>query len=58
VAGEHGTSDLPLISVGVPVRNGIPGSSTNSLPYLPESFFEWEVTLADNGSRARHARVK
>jgi len=48
---ERGTSDRPLISVVVPVRNGMPwieqqlqALSTQEVPA------DWEVVVADNGS--------
>jgi GT2 family glycosyltransferase len=51
VAEEHETSDRALISVVVPVRNGMPwiehqlrALSTQEVPA------EWEVVVADNGS--------
>ena len=51
VAEEHETSDRPLISVVVPVRNGMPwiehqlqALSTQEVPA------DWEVVVADNGS--------
>jgi glycosyltransferase involved in cell wall biosynthesis len=51
VADEEGTNNPPLISVVVPVRNGMPWVQ-HQLQALSsqESSAEWEVIVADNGS--------
>ena len=51
MADEQGTSDPPLISVVVPVRNGMPWIEQQlqalSAQEVPG---DWEVMVADNGS--------
>ena len=51
MADEQGTSELPLISVVVPVRNGMPWIDHQLLALsAQEVAAEWEVMVADNGS--------
>jgi glycosyltransferase involved in cell wall biosynthesis len=70
LAGEQGTSESPLISVVVPVRNGMPWLE-QQLQALStqEVSVGWEVVVADNGSdddtctcverwRARDPRIR
>jgi glycosyltransferase involved in cell wall biosynthesis len=69
VADEQGTSDLPLISVVVPVRNGMPWVEHQLLALSTQEVpVEWEIIVADNGSgddtrscverlSARHPRI-
>ena len=48
---DQGTSDLPLISVVVPVRNGMPWIEHQLLALSTQEVpGEWEVVVADNGS--------
>ena len=51
MADEQGTSDLPLITVVVPVRNGMPWVEHQLLALSTQEVpVEWEVMVADNGS--------
>ena len=51
MADEQGTSDPPLISVVVPVRNGMPWVEHQLLALSTQEVpAEWEVMVADNGS--------
>ena len=51
MADEQGASDPPLISVVVPVRNGMPWIEHQLLALSTQEVpCEWEVVVADNGS--------
>jgi GT2 family glycosyltransferase len=51
VADEPGTGELPLISVVVPVRNGMPWIEHQLQALSAQALAaEWEVMVADNGS--------
>ena len=51
LADEHEVSDCPLISVVVPVRNGMPWIEHQLLALSAQEVpGQWEVVVADNGS--------
>ena len=58
VEDERGTSDRPLISVVVPVLNGMPWIEHQLLALSTQEVpVEWEVMVADNGSDGRDPRL-
>jgi GT2 family glycosyltransferase len=52
VADEQGASGRPMISVVIPVRNGMPWIETQLVAVSTQAMSaDWEVVVADNGSQ-------